>query len=193
MTTTASTPDTPTSGIRLICHPATPAPAVRSVEATISAHTDGPIALSYCLRGDIVRLRIPEDRALERTDQLWEHTCFEVFIAVRGESAYREFNFSPSGQWATYDFKNYRQAADELPVTPPPRIVTRRFAGRIEVDVTLPAQSLPHNRMNWQLGLSAVVEEADTVDGNHSYWALHHPSPRPDFHHRDAFALAWPD
>ena len=193
MTTTATTPLAPTTAsTQLICHPATPAPAVRSVDVTISANPDGSITLFYCLRGDIVRLRIPEERAPERMDQLWEHTCFEAFIAVRGESAYREFNFSPSGQWAAYAFKDYRQAEDQVPVIAPPTIVTRRFAGRIEVDVVVPAPSLPSERGQWQLGLSAVVEEADTVDGSHSYWALSHPSPRPDFHHRDAFALALP-
>ena len=193
MTTTASIPVAPTPTARLICHPATPAPAVRSVDVTISANPDGSIALFYCLRGDIVRLRIPEDRAPERMDQLWEHTCFEAFIAIRGESAYREFNFSPSGQWAAYAFKDHRQATDELPTFSPPRIVTRRFVGRIEVDVVLPAQSLPSDQMPWQIGISAVIEETDTVDGSHSYWALSHPSPRPDFHHRDAFILGWPD
>ena len=37
-----------------------------------------------------------------------------------------------------------------------------------------------------RLGLSAVVED---VDGILSYWALRHPSGKPDFHHTDAFAL----
>ena len=38
----------------------------------------------------------------------------------------------------------------------------------------------------WQLGLSAVIEEAG---GRLSYWALAHPPGRPDFHHSDCFAL----
>ena len=192
MTTTAPTPAFAAPLLHLVCHPATPTPVVHRLEATIRANPDGSLGLFYCLRGDIARLRIPEDCAPERMDQLWEHTCFEAFIAVRGESAYREFNFSPSGQWAAYAFKDYRQAVDQVPVIAPPTIVTRRFAGRIEVDVVVPAPSLPSERRQWQLGLSAVVEEADTVDGSHSYWALRHPSPRPDFHHRDAFALALP-
>jgi hypothetical protein len=41
-----------------------------------------------------------------------------------------------------------------------------------------------------RLGLSAVIEEER---GMLSYWALKHPTGRPDFHHPDAFALelAW--
>ena len=33
---------------------------------------------------------------------------------------------------------------------------------------------------------TAVIEEAD---GTKSYWALAHPSDKPDFHHPDSFAL----
>ncbi|MND06273.1 hypothetical protein D3C83_275510 [compost metagenome] len=37
------------------------------------------------------------------------------------------------------------------------------------------------------VGLAAVIEAAD---GALSYWALRHAPAKPDFHHRDAFALA---
>ncbi len=175
----------------LLRHPATPAPVVRTLEARAMFQTDGTLALAFRLWGDIARLRIPEELAPERTDLLWEHTCFEAFIGVRGETAYREFNFSPSGQWASYAFADYRQPGADLAEIEPPRITTRRFAGRLELDAILPARALPPNagRAPWEIGLCAVVESADTVDGSHSYWALHHPVPHPDFHHRAAFTL----
>jgi len=192
--TTNIAPESNETTLSLICHPTTPAPVVRSLEVRIGNSADGSIKLYYCLRGDIARLRIPDERAHDRTDQLWEHTCFEAFIGVRGESGYREFNFSPSGQWAAYAFISYRQAEEQLPEISAPTIVARRTDGRLEVDVTLSADALPPNpgREAWEIGLSAVVEESDTVDGSHSYWALRHPSQRPDFHHRDALALNWP-
>jgi hypothetical protein len=37
-----------------------------------------------------------------------------------------------------------------------------------------------------RLAVSAVLEARD---GSLSYWALRHPPGRPDFHHRDGFAL----
>ena len=189
MTTTPTNPDTPTATTRLICHPATPAPAVRSVEATIRANPDGSIALFYCLRGDIVRLRIPEDCAPERMDQLWEHTCFEAFIAVRRESAYREFNFSPSGQWAAYGFFDYRKRDEAFVCKTAPVISSKQFAGRFELEAIIAPGVLPRGSGPLEIGLAAVVESSDTVDGRHSYWALKHPAERPDFHHRDAFSL----
>ncbi len=40
-----------------------------------------------------------------------------------------------------------------------------------------------------KLGLSVVIED---VDGNLTYWALAHPSDKPDFHHPDSFVLTLP-
>ena len=41
-----------------------------------------------------------------------------------------------------------------------------------------------------RLGLSVVIE---TLDGAISYWALAHPSEKPDFHHPDSFILTLPE
>lgn len=182
--------------LTLICHPATPAPIVRALEARACWQSNGALDLAYRLWGDMARLRVPAERPAQRADLLWEHTCFEAFVGVPGQSAYREFNFSPSGLWASYAFSGYRQrdqideeCDEKHPDRAAPRIVTRRFDGHLEVDATIPADALPPNAGELLLGLSAVVEAADTVDGSHSYWALRHPAARPDFHHRDAFTL----
>ncbi len=175
--------------LTLLCHPATPAPVVRSIEAHAAFRPDGGLTFAYRLRGDMARLLVPQEQAPERKDLLWEHTCFEAFIGVPGETAYREFNFSPSGQWAAYAFSDYRQRNERFDLPDAPQITTRLFAGRLEVDVALAPSALPAGAKTLQIALSAVVEAADTVDGSHSYWALHHPAPRPDFHHRAGFAL----
>ena len=52
-------------------------------------------------------LALPEPQEAGRTDGLWQHTCFEAFVG-RGDNGYAEFNLSPSGQWAAYDFDSYR-------------------------------------------------------------------------------------
>lgn len=173
----------------LLCHPATPAPVVRAIEARAAFQPDGGLAFAYCLWGDMARLLVPQEQTPERKDLLWEHTCFEAFIGVPGETAYREFNFSPSGQWAAYAFSDYRQRDEDFELLEAPRITTRLFAGRLEVEVLLARGALSPGARNLQIALSAVVEAADTVDGSHSYWALHHPAPRPDFHHRAGFVL----
>lgn len=173
----------------LLCHPATPAPIVSRVDASVELISGGRVAFRYCLRGDMARLRVPPEKIPARTDLLWEHTCFEAFIAQEGGKGYREFNFSPSGLWAAYDFSDYRQRLPEDPAIQAPQIATRLTEGRLELEAIVREADLPHSPTghNWRIGLAAVVEAADTVDGSHSYWALHHPALRPDFHHLAGF------
>lgn len=174
--------------LTLLCHPATPAPVVRTIEARATIQPDGTLSIAYRLWGDMARLLIPEPHTPERTDSLWEHSCFEAFVGVAGETAYREFNFSPSGQWAAYAFSDYRQRDEITAAIDAPLITTQRYAGRLELEAQIAADTLPPGAV-YQIGLSAVVEAADTVDGSHSYWALSHRTQRPDFHQRAAFIL----
>ena len=104
---------------------------------------------------------------------------------MEGEGpGYREFNFSPSGEWATFVFSDYRDGA-EMETEFSPGIVVRNSRDRLELDAVICQDSLPQGRP-LRLGLSAVMEAAD---GTLSYWALRHPPGDPDFHHIDAFAL----
>ena len=97
---------------------------------------------------------------------------------------YREFNFSPSGEWAVYAFRDYRDA-EVLENEIAPGIVVRKTINRLELDAEICRDFLPQGRP-LRVGLSAVLEDADGVL---SYWALRHPPGKPDFHHTDAFAL----
>lgn len=164
---------------------------VRSLEASAARTEDGELCIAYQLRGDMIRLLIPAAQAHGRGEALWEHTCFEAFIAIAGAPAYLEFNFSPSGQWAAYSFSDYRQPDPGQVISVAPRISAQLSAGRLDLLATLPGATLPPamHRAPLQIGLSAVIENTDTVEGNRSYWALHHPAARPDFHQRQGFIL----
>jgi hypothetical protein len=97
---------------------------------------------------------------------------------------YREFNFSPSGEWAVYDFRGYRNGGvleNELA----PGIIVHKTIDRLELGAEIGQAFLLHGRP-LRLGLSAIVEDAG---GILSYWALRHPPGKPDFHHADAFAV----
>lgn len=170
----------------LRCHPATPCalPLQLSVRLALGRHGTGPcLQLHYQLCGDVARLRLPAPAQPGPADGLWQHTCFEAFVGVQGQSAYREYNFSPSGQWAAYRFHDQRQR-DPAPDAPePPRIELQRGPDSLTLQACLPLAALPpaSSGQPWDLGLSAVIE---TRDGQLSYWALQHPAERPDFHHR---------
>jgi hypothetical protein len=106
-----------------------------------------------------------------------------MFVSAR-LPAYREFNFSPSGEWATYAFRGYREAVDGDPG--PVRSLAIRLskaAPQLELEAVLPMAG----RERLAVGVSAVME---SKSGALSYWALRHPPGKPDFHHPEAFALA---
>jgi hypothetical protein len=173
---------------QLRCHPATPCGVVLAVSVEVRVHADG-LRLRYALRGDTTALRIPAPAAPVPTDGLWRHTCLEAFVAADGEAAYREFNFSPSSEWAAYRFSSERQrdeaaeAHDRALLRPPLAHTTPRA---LTLTARLPAAVLPRSPSALCLGLCAVIEERN---GQLSYWALHHPNERPDFHHPDGRAL----
>jgi hypothetical protein len=101
--------------------------------------------------------------------------------------AYREFNFSPSSQWAAYTFQSYRAGKESLQLDEPPTgwISTESgglFLQRASIAIALEPDA--------RIGLSAVIEE---TDGTKSYWALAHPpGDKPDFHDPACFALELP-
>lgn len=138
------------------------------------------LALEYRLAGPVETVLWPPPAPRRHTDDLWRTTCFEAFVETA--DGYAEINLSASGAWAAYSFDSYRRGMRPLE-TPAPFIVTRHAPGvfALTVDLTLPTGA------SGRLGLSAVVQG---LDGAVSYWALAHPSDKPDFHHPDSFALS---
>ncbi len=100
-------------------------------------------------------------------------------------TAYHEFNFSPSGEWAARAFTRYRDGVLIEDERLAPQIVVQTGGESLQLGARVPLGRLPY-KGKLRLGLSAVVEEED---GTLSYWALRHPPGQPDFHHGDAFAL----
>ncbi len=173
----------------LLCHPSTPRSPVRAVVVRAGFTAGGGIALAFSLEGDVQRVRLPAPRTARRVDGLWRHTCAEAFVMAGDGPAYREFNFAPSGEWAAYAFRAYREP-EPVDVPLEPRIVVRKTGDRLELDASIAADALPSTRVGTplRLGLSVVVED---TDGSLSYWALRHPPGSPDFHRAEAFALSF--
>ena len=165
----------------LVPHPDGPAPAVRGVRVDVTRTPDA-LTLEYTLDGDLDAIRIPAPAAPAIVHGLWEHTCFEAFVAQNDEPGYVELNVAPSGAWAVYGFAGYRERAAEP--AGEPAIEVGRDADALDVVATL---SFPTSSL--RVGLTAVIER---TDGRTSYWALAHPAVRPDFHHADGFVARVP-
>jgi hypothetical protein len=164
-------------------HPDSLCAAATQIEADVSRPHPGSLILSYVARGRISDLRLPSVAATARADELWRHTCFEAFVRPPTGSAYYEFNFSPSTQWAIYRFDSYRSGMRVATEIAAPRIEVRSSAESYTLQAALELDGLS---LPWRIGLSAVLEE---TNGRKSYWALAHPPGKPDFHHADCFAL----
>lgn len=183
METSGNSPtESVTQHLRL--HPASTPGGIDSIIVDITPIPGGALLLTYTLRGNLAALRIPEPQAARRADGLWRHTCFEAFIRGAHGDAYREFNFSPSGNWQVYAFNAYRQSLLP-PEATEPRIVCRQEPSVFSLQATISAEDLP-TATGLRCGLCAVMED-DT--GAIGHWALHHPPGQADFHHPDSFVL----
>lgn len=173
-------------------HPSSPCKAVTEIDVEITQPSPDQLELHYFVTGKTSDLRLPPRVAPTRGHELWQHTCFEVFIRPAPSDAYYEFNFSPSSAWAAYHFTNYRQGMslasgmDVVGNMAPPLIeVTPHDAG-FELRASLILDQLPDllESAKWHLGVAAVIEQ---VSGNKSYWALAHPPGKADFHQARCF------
>jgi hypothetical protein len=175
----------------LVIYPACHSDAVRTIDVRVRHERPGLLSFEYVLHAEMARIRTPPTRLPTRADGLWEHTCFEAFIATADTPRYYELNFSPSREWAIYRFDAYRDGMSPIDVALPPELIVRRFDDRLELDATvrLPELTAPQPVRTLQLALSAVVEEDS---GTLSYWALKHAAEKPDFHHSDGFVLELP-
>jgi hypothetical protein len=169
-------------------HPESRGGKVFSLGVRVRREPGGTLAITYTIEGDIVQVRLPAAKTPQFAERLWQHTCCECFVALKDAPGYHEFNFAPSGEWAAYAFRKYRDGALLSDEALNPRIAVRKAAEKLEIDasISLDQLSAVHAGARLTLALSAVIEDEDGVL---SYWALKHPAGKPDFHHRDAFAL----
>ncbi len=145
----------------------------------------GQLTLRYRLDARPADLRLPPPATPGAADNLWQTTCLEAFVATPTGDDYREFNFSPSGQWAVYRFTGYRQRDESFRPASAPHLSLLAPPDHIVLEARLAADLLPAAAA-LHLGLSVVIEAAD---GGKSYWALRHAAAQPDFHLRASFTL----
>lgn len=127
---------------------------------------------------------VPSDQFDQIRDQLWQHTCWEVFFKNPSGPDYWETNLSCKGSWQCYHFASYRQkGADPL------------RSGALEL------HGLKINACEGSLKVTSRWAQAQTQDflksyrpyprfvlkchAGLTYWAPVHASvnpPRPDFH-----------
>lgn len=124
----------------------------------------------------------PASDSNERSLNLWESTCFELFIKHPNEDAYLEFNFSPSGKWDAFEFDSYRL----------PKILRRLedvgcSITQSEHNLTIDLQ-LPKEWINTEIigNATAVIE---LKDESIHFFAYKHCETKADFHDQDSLVI----
>lgn len=141
---------------------------------------------------DLDRVVWPEAKApaqRERRDELWKHTCLELFLSDPAALSYVEMNVSPSGDWNLYAFDDYRKgmrrAGGEVVAhrASPSAEPYFRLVGAIRPDGAADVEGLLRAR-ELVVGVTAVIEYRS---GDREYWAITHAGDKPDFHLRPSF------
>lgn len=149
--------------VKLAGHHDNPARFHQQIDATLTHAADGSLQIVYAIHGLNLDLRVPTVHAPAPADALWKSTCCEIFLGCVGQPGYREFNFSPSGQWASYDFSDTRQPASQAFACPAPDIAFERSEDLLKLTATLPKSALP-KADTLRIAVAAVLEaEGDTT------------------------------
>src|SRR6202521_1317430 len=172
----------------LTAHPSTPNDNVPRLAVEVRAEGPDILVIQYSLVADMSRVRVPLSGASGRADALWEHTCFEAFVAAGDAPGYHEFNFSPSLDWAIYRFSAYREGMSPAEIGRAPEISLRRGDDGLELKAAVRLGHLADlgDVRHLRIALAAVIEDDN---GRLSYWGLRHAPGKPDFHHPNGFAL----
>ncbi len=161
----------------LRAHPQSPDIA-DTVELKLIRNEHG-LQLQYTIK-NAVDVLLPARALAEFTDDLWKHTCCEIFIRPEGGEEYIEFNFSPSSQWAVYGFSGYRSGMHPLN-NYKPVISTQIYENDIVMEVAIEGD---FPTCPWNINVATILENKD---GKKAYFALTHLEGAPNFHAQECF------
>ena len=157
-----------------------------TISGAIDYTAPGPLDIQYQFSGELTEIAWPAaTNKPQRKDKLWQQTCMELFIAEQHSERYFEFNFSPNGDWQSYEFLSCRSLLGQPKNIKPPIIdkLDNREGVSYSVSLDITPLSLA---MPLQLGLSTVLLQAC---GDLAYFSLLPQTDTPDFHLREGFKL----
>ena len=153
------------------------------------------LSITFQLTGEIEKIAVtPADPNPSRQNELWQTTCFEFFLALKGRPKYWEFNLSPAGYWNIYRFDDYRQGmAEELAFQSLPFLVKIQ-PDSLTLSLSLDLKTIVSSTQALEVGITTVIQsqinnlisEQDAI----TYWALTHVGQEADFHQRNSFILS---
>ncbi|MFT5211248.1 MAG: hypothetical protein ACI9CE_002987 [Flavobacterium sp.] len=146
------------------------------------------ISITFVLQGSMKNIVWPTNQYNHqpgRKHDLWLSTCFECFLSFHGQSNYFELNFSPSGDWQTYEFSRYRHERQDAI-----NLILSNSVIEHKADQTCVSVELEYGDPNFvtnqllkkhlHIGISVILKD---LHGQFHYFALKHNSDtQADFH-----------
>ena len=136
------------------------------------------LIIKYYWKNSSELLFPPSENIPQRKHNLWKETCLEFFLLNEEKGEYLEFNFSPNQDWNCYHFLSYRKGMSEYSIVQP---IFKMTENSLEVRIEL-------NGIDFQQysSIQISVVAKDKQQRIH-YYALNHPTQKPDFHNTDHF------
>jgi hypothetical protein len=159
--------------------------AVSLFESTLLLSSEGHLRVRYIVDTQPGAIKLPDYGEPVRTKDLWQSTCFELFLKEEGQEAYLEFNFAPFHAWAAYCFAGYRDGMTDVDIKTTPEIHMEFGDYWFALEASL---QLPDDWQNKAL-LANITAILETENGDISYWAAAHSATKPDFHDPSCFVL----
>ncbi len=145
------------------------------------------LAITYVISGRLADVVIPPPAPVPaRRWLLWEATCCEFFLAIPEAEEYWECNLSPAGDWNVFHLSGYRQGIREETAIPHLPLVVQSQPDTLTLSLEVDLAAILPPDQPWEAAVSAVLQHPN---GQFTFWALRHPAPQPDFHHRAGFVI----
>jgi len=176
------------NNLSLPLHPYPSACSLPDITITCDiARQSSKLTVRFELFGNMEELAIPTlvDMPARQKD-LWEETCLELFLGIKGTPRYWEFNLSPAGHWNVFRFDAYREGMREECAFLSLPFKVQNLPGSLLLTLETDLDRIIKAGQSLYANISAVIKKRD---GDMSYWSLTHPGPRPDFHDRDGFII----
>ncbi len=139
------------------------------------------IYISFTLTGALDSYIFPHEQRLERVDELWKSTCFELFLANSNEEEYYELNISPSLGWNFYHLKKYRAEVEEVELLSEATINVIKEGGNYKIEFKLEGFDFEKSNI---YNITAILL---TKEGERTFWSLKPMDGTPDFHNQMYF------
>lgn len=161
------------------------------IQASITRTRDY-LETTYTLEGNLNQIYLPQRNEIaHRKYDLWESTCFELFVKREDHDHYVEFNFAPNSDWNLFMIEGYRNNIGEIS-----EVKSIPTDSMFESDsIYLFKASIPYSaferisisdkesfeRAKIKLGITSVIQTS-ALEKDLKYYAIRHEKSEPDFH-----------